>query len=515
MVSTFVNELSTNFGDEKNIERFEKALSKFRDKYNSEIPLIIGSEEIYTDKRMNSYNPSDHKKLICKSSSATKEHVDKAMEQAEKAFRDWSDWSAKARTSVIFRAAAITRKRRYEISAAIVSELGKSWQEADGEVSEAVDFMEYYARQALDIEKGVEIRSRPGEDNQFIHIPLGVGVTISPWNFPYSILAGTTIGPVAAGNTVLLKPASLTPLTGYLFMKILKEAGMPDGVVNYVPGRGSEIGDYLVEHHRTRFINFTGSKEVGLGIYEKAAKLSPGQNFLKKTSIEMGGKDTIIVDEDADLDLAADAIIQSSFAFSGQKCASCSRVVAHENIHDQLLNKVTVLAEKLRTGKPDNPSVFMGPVCDENAFDKIAEYIEIGKKEAVLKFGGTCNKDVGYFIEPTIFTDASPNSKIMQEEIFGPVIGFTKASSIEEMFDIANDTDYGLTGSIISNNRKHLERARKEFHVGNLYFNRGCTSALVGHHPFGGFKLSGTDSKVGGPGYILHFMEPKTISEIF
>ncbi|MFD1066006.1 L-glutamate gamma-semialdehyde dehydrogenase [Oceanobacillus locisalsi] len=515
MVAPYTAEPSTDFQDAKNIEAFENALTYVASELGKDYPLIIGGERITTTDKITSVNPAKHDEVIGTVSKATQNHVDQAMEEAERAFKKWSAWDPGARANVLFRAAAITRRRKHEISAWIVYELGKPWKEADGEVSEAIDFMEYYGRQMIQYKDGVDVKNRPIENNQFTYLPMGVGVTVSPWNFPYAILAGTTVGPMVAGNTILLKPASLTPITGFKFIEILEEAGMPPGVVNFLPGSGGEIGDYLVEHPKTHFVNFTGSKEVGISIYEKAAKVQPGQNFLKKTAIEMGGKDTIIVDREADLDLAAESIVQSAFGFSGQKCASCSRVVAHEDVYDTVLEKVRILTEELTVGVPESVDIYMGPVCDVGAFDKISNYLEVGKQESRLVFGGTSDKEKGYFIKPTIFADADPESRIMQEEIFGPVVAFTKGTSIDELIDIANNTDYGLTGSIISNNRTNLEKARKEFHVGNLYFNRGCTAAIVGYHPFGGFKLSGTDSKAGGPGYILHFMEPKTVSEQF
>lgn len=515
MVAPYQAEPSTDFKNTDTVKAFTKALNNVREELGKDYPLIIGGERVFTDDKIVSSNPANHQETIGRVSMATKEHVDLAMKEASEAFTIWSSWTPEARANVLFRAAAITRRRKFEIASWTVFEIGKPWNEADGEIAEAIDFMEYYGRQMLQYKDGVEVKSRPIEHNEFTYLPLGVGVTVSPWNFPFAILAGTTVGPMVAGNTILLKPASLTPVTGFKFMEILEEAGMPPGVVNFLPGSGGEIGDYLVEHAQTRFINFTGSMEVGVGIYEKAAKVQPGQNFLKKTAIEMGGKDTIIVDEDADLDLAAESIVQSAFGFSGQKCASCSRVAAHESIYNELLDKVMILTEKLTVDAPNSINAYMGPVADQSAFEKISNYIEIGKKEAQLKMGGTTDDEAGYFIKPTIFADAEPESRIMQEEIFGPVVAFTQASSIDELIEIANDTDYGLTGSIISNNRAHLEKARKEFQVGNLYFNRGCTAAMVGYHPFGGFKLSGTDSKAGGPGYILHFMEPKTVSEMF
>ncbi|MBB6448566.1 1-pyrroline-5-carboxylate dehydrogenase [Geomicrobium halophilum] len=515
MVVSYTHEPFTNFSDRSNKEDIENALNYVKSELGKEYPLIIGGERVTTEDKITSINPANKSEIVGTISKANQVLAEQAMEKAQEAFQEWGNWDPEARANVLFRAAAIARRRKHEFSAWMVYEIGKTWKEADADSAEAIDFLEYYARQMVSLKDGEPVNSRWFEHNQYTYQPLGVGLTVSPWNLPFAIMTGTTVGPMVAGNTILLKPASLTPVITYKFMEVLEEAGMPDGVVNYIPGSGREIGDYLVEHPETRFVNFTGSKEVGIGIYEKAAKVQPGQKFLKKTAIEMGGKDTIIVDNEADLDLAAESIVQSAYGFSGQKCSACSRAVIHEDVYDEVLDKVTRLTEELTVGNPENRDTYMGPVCEEAAYQKILDYIEIGKNEARLVTGGTGDDQTGYFIQPTIFAEADPDARIMQEEIFGPVVAFTKAKDIQEMIDIANNTDYGLTGSIISNNRAHLEKARREFHVGNLYFNRGCTAAIVGYQPFGGFKLSGTDSKAGGPGYLLHFMDPKTVCDQF
>src|SRR5699024_698933 len=319
------------------------------------------------------------------------------------------------------------------------------------------------------------------------------------------------------GNTVLLKPASTTPVIAYKFMEVLEEAGLPKGVINYIPGPGSEVGDYLVDHPRTRFVSFTGSREVGTRIFERAAIVheDKGQKWLKRTIIEMGGKDTIIVDSDADLELAAQSIVNSAFGFSGQKCSACSRAVIHEDVYDEVASRIVELTNEKCAGDPATNEHFTGPVIDQAAFDKISNYIEIGKEEGELLAGGNGDDSNGWFIQPTVFGNVDPKARIMQEEIFGPVVGLTKAKSFDEAIEIANNTDYGLTGAVITNNRKHIEQARRDFHVGNLYFNRGCTAAIVGYQPFGGFNMSGTDSKAGGPDYLIHHMQGKSTSEMF
>ena len=327
-------------------------------------------------------------------------------------------------------------------------------------------------------------------------------------------MAGTTLSPVVAGNTVLLKPAEDTPLVAYELMKILKEAGLPDGVVNFVPGDPKEIGDYMVDHIDTQFITFTGSRPVGVGIYERAAKVHEGQTHLKRVIAEMGGKDGIIVDADADTDLAAEAIVSSAFGFSGQKCSACSRAIVHKDVYDEVLKKSVELTKEIKLGNTiDNTE--MGPVINQKQFDKIKGYIEEGKKDGTLEVGGGADDSKGYFIEPTIFSGLKSTDTIMQEEIFGPVVGFTKGDNFDEMLEMANDTDYGLTGAVITNTREHWHKAVKYFDVGNLYLNRGCTAAVVGYHPFGGFKMSGTDQKTGSPDYLLNFLNQKVASEQF
>lgn len=516
MVWTYKHEPFTDFSNETEQKAFKEAIKLVSKELGKNYPLIVGGERITTEDKIISENPSNRKEVVGYVSKATQEHAEKAMQSALLAFEDWKKWKPEARADVLFRAAAIIRRRKHEFSSYLVYEAGKPWKEADADTAEAIDFLEYYARDMLRLKDGVPIHSREYiEQNTFNYIPLGVGVVISPWNFAFAIMAGTTVGPMVCGNTVLLKPASTTPVIAYKFMEALEEAGMPAGVVNYIPGSGSEIGDYLVEHPKTRFVNFTGSKEVGISIYEKTAKVQPGQKWLKRSSIEMGGKDTIIADNEADLELAVDSIIYSAFGFSGQKCSACSRAVIHEDVYDQVINMLAEKTEKLTVGNPQQLENFMGPVNDQAAHDKIMDYIRIGREEGRLIAGGTGDSSQGYFIQPTVFADVAPDARLMQEEIFGPVVACSKASSFEEALNTANNTDYGLTGAVISNNRARLEKAREEFHVGNLYFNRGCTGAIVGYQPFGGFNMSGTDSKAGGPDYLLHFLQPKTVSDAY
>ena len=507
----------TNFFDEKNRKAYEEGLLKVRGYLGKKYPLIINGERIFTDRLVKSLNPSNHKEVIGEISQAGLKEAELAMTSALNAFETWKKVDSKVRADVLFKAANIMKRRKHELSALMTLEAGKPWAEADADTAEAIDFLEYYGRQMLKLERiDDQILSRRDiERNEYRYIPLGVGAVITPWNFPLAILTGMTTAAIVSGNTVLLKPASTTQVIAFKLMEILEEAGMPNGVVNFMPGKGSEIGDYIVKHPKTRFISFTGSKAVGQDIYETAAKVQKGQIWLKRVIAEMGGKDAILVDEEVDLDMAADAIVKSAFGFSGQKCSACSRAIIHEKVYDEVVKLIKEKIEKIKVGNPEHYEFNMGPVNDKQAFDKINEYIEIGKLEGKLLTGGSSSSEVGYFINPTVFIDLAPKSRIMQEEIFGPVLGVTKVKSFKEGLDVVNDTEYGLTGSAISNSRSHLEMARQDFHVGNLYLNRKCTGAIVGYQPFGGFNMSGTDSKAGGPDYLILHMQGKTISESY
>ncbi|USG66451.1 L-glutamate gamma-semialdehyde dehydrogenase [Brevibacillus ruminantium] len=509
----FKNEPFTNFSLPENKKAFQEALAKVESELGREYDLIIGGERIKTEKKSRSINPSNTEQVIGVVSQADQALAEKAIQTAAQTFESWKAVPAQARSRYLYKAAAIMRRRKHEFSAWLVKEAGKSWAEADADTAEAIDFMEYYGRQMDKLAERHPLTRIPDEDNELYYVPLGVGIVIPPWNFPLAIMVGMTTAALVAGNTVVLKPASTTPVIAAKFMEILEDAGVPAGVVNFVPGSGSEIGDYLVEHTLTRFISFTGSRDVGLRINELAAKHRPGQKWMKRLVAEMGGKDSIVVDNDCDLEMAAQAIVASAFGFSGQKCSACSRAIVHADVYDQVLNRVVELTKPLTVGDVVNPDFYTGPVVDDKAQKKILEYIEIGKKEGKLMVGGEKGPDNGYYVMPTVFADLDPQARIMQEEIFGPVVAFCKANDFDHALEIANNTEYGLTGSVFSRNRAHLEKARTEFHVGNLYFNRKCTGALVGVHPFGGFNMSGTDSKAGGPDYLLLFTQAKLVSE--
>lgn len=513
-MSTYQHESLTDFSIEANKRAFESALQTVKSDLGRDYPLIIGGDRIATESKIVSINPANKEEVIGTVSRADQTLAEKAIKAADQAFQSWRKTKPEVRADLLLRTAAIVRRKKHEFSAVMVFEAGKSWKEADADTAEAIDFMDYYAHQMLDSKAGVPMNDAPGEINRYNYIPLGVGIVISPWNFPFAIMAGTTVAALVSGNTAILKPASDTPIIAAKFVEALEEAGLPKGVLNYLPGSGDTIGDFLVDHPRTRFVSFTGSREIGTRIYERAAKVHEGQIWLKRVIAEMGGKDTIIVDKDVDVELAAQSIASSAFGFSGQKCSACSRAVVLQEVYDAVLNRVVQLTHELTVGDPAQSANCMGPVIDQQSFDKITGYIEIGKQEGKLVAGGQADDSKGYFIHPTVIADLEPDARLMQEEIFGPVVSFARAKSFDEALRIANNTAYGLTGAVISNNRAHLETAREDFHVGNLYFNRGCTAAIVGSQPFGGFNMSGTDSKAGGPDYLLLHMQAKVVSEL-
>ncbi|HWL24165.1 MAG TPA: L-glutamate gamma-semialdehyde dehydrogenase [Ureibacillus sp.] len=516
MVIPYKHEPLTDFSIESNRQAYLDALKKVESELGREYPLIIDGKRITTEQKITSYNPAKISEVVGYVSKANKELAENAMQVADTTFNTWKKVDPTVRAEILFKAASITRRRKFELCAWLTKEAGKPWSQADGDIAEGIDFLEYYGRQMLELAKGEPLAHDPGQINKYTYIPLGVGVVISPWNFPFAIMLGTTVAAVVTGNTVLLKPASTTPVIAYKFIEIMEEAGLPAGVINYIPGSGAEVGDYLVDHPRTRFISFTGSRDVGLRINERASVLNDGQIWIKRVIAEMGGKDTIVVDDanSADLELAAQSIVTSAFGFSGQKCSACSRaVIVGDEAYNWVVERVVELTKELVVGDPSKEDTFVGPVNDAGAFKKISEYIEIGKDEGRLVAGGKYDDSKGYFIHPTVFVDVDPKACIMQEEIFGPVLAMTKANTFNEAIEIANNTVYGLTGAVISKNRAHLEQAREEFHVGNLYFNRGCTAATVGYQPFGGFNMSGTDSKAGGPDYLTLHMQAKSVSE--
>ncbi len=515
-LAPFQNEPPTDFSNPKNKREMMRAIEKVRGELGKAFPARIGAElRSNSEQKLISTNPCNYREVVATFPLCDKIDVEHAIGAATEAFEWWKKTPVEKRASYLLKAAEKMRKRKHEFSAMMIFEVAKNWAEADMDTAEAIDFMEFYAREALRLCAPQPVVKSPKwlgkEVNELIYIPLGVGAILPPWNFALSIMVGMTTSALVAGNTVVLKPSPDAPFVAAKFAELMDEVGLPKGVLNVIYG-GAEVGEAMVEHPKTRFISFTGSKAVGLKINEAAAKLREGQKWIKRVIAEMGGKDAIIIEPDANLDEAVKATIQSAFGFSGQKCSACSRVIINEKVYDDVVEKLIEQARTLTLGDAvENPA--MSAVSSEKAFKKISEYIEIGKEEAKLVFGGKADSSKGWFIEPTIFADVEPKARIAQEEIFGPVLACIKAANFDEALQIANDTEYGLTGGVFTKNRKKLERAKAEFFVGNLYLNRKITGALVGVHPFGGFNLSGTDSKAGGRDYLLNFLQGKSIAE--
>ena len=509
----FRNEPYTDFSQPANRQAMEDALRSVRAQFGREYPLRIGAEQISTGDKLNSVNPSNTREVVGVHHKATAELANRAVECAYSYFPQWSRTPAEERVRMLVDAARILRRRKLEFDAWLVYEAGKTWPEADADVSEAIDFCEYYAREMVRLAGPQKVHQLPGEQDELVYLPLGVGVVIPPWNFPLAILVGMTVASLVTGNTTILKPSSETPTIGAKFAEVLLEAGFPENSFTLLTGSGSAVGDVLVQHPKTRFVCFTGSRDVGLRINELAAKPQKGQLWIKRVIAEMGGKDAIIVDANSDLDKAVDGVLVSAFGYQGQKCSACSRAIVHEKVYQPFLEKLAEKVKALPVGRSDDPSNYMGPVISESARKSILQYIETGKKEGRLIAGGAPASGDGYFIAPTVIADVEPTARIFQEEIFGPVLAVSKARDFRHALELANNSEYGLTGAVFSNDPDHLRQAKEQFHVGNLYFNRKCTGAMVGAHPFGGFNMSGTDSKAGGPDYLLLFLQAKSIAQ--
>ncbi len=512
----FVNQPFVDFKAPENARAMRAALDKVGSQLGGEYDLIVGGRRLKTQDKIRSINPARPAQVVGVHQKAGAAQVEAVMAAALRAFESWSRVPAAERASLLLGAAEIIRRRKLEFAAWQVYEVGKNWAEADADVGEAIDFLEFYAREALRLAAARPPIQYPGERDDLLYIPLGVGAVIPPWNFPLAIMAGMTSAAIAAGNTVVLKPSSDSPTIALKFVEALEEAGLPDGVVNFCPGSGVGFGNAVVEHPKTRFIAFTGSKAVGLQIHERAARTQPGQIWIKRTILEMGGKDPILVCADADLDAALDGVVASAYGFSGQKCSACSRAIVEAPVYDVFVERLRERVARLTVGDPEaNPN--LGPVINQAALNSILGYIETGKRESRLVVGGSPlhppAAEDGFFLEPTVFADVAPDAVLAQEEIFGPVLAVIKTAGFEEGLKIANNTEYGLTGSLYSTDRAKLDLARREFHVGNLYFNRKCTGAMVGAHPFGGFNMSGTDSKAGGPDYLYLFTQAKSVAE--
>jgi 1-pyrroline-5-carboxylate dehydrogenase len=508
----FRNEPCADFSQAAVRQAAVSALRQVRSELGREYLLRIGGDWIATGDPLVSVNPSNPREAVGIHHKATPGLAASAVEAAHAYFPRWSRTPAAERVRMLLEAARILRTRKMEFDAWLVLEAGKTWPEAEADVAEAIDFCEYYAREMLRLAGPQRVHQLPGEHDEMLYIPLGAGVVIPPWNFPLAILAGMTAASLVAGNTAIVKPSSETPTIAAKFAEVLLEAGFPEGCFTLLTGSGSSVGDVLVEHPKTRFICFTGSRDVGLRINEMAARHRPGQVWIKRVVAEMGGKDAIIVDADTDLDQAVDGVLASAFGYQGQKCSACSRAIVDAQVYDSFLEKLAVKTKNIKVGPAEDFGNYMGPVIGETARQTILEYIEIGKREGRLVAGGEAPPGGGYFIPPTIIADVEPGARIFQEEIFGPVLAVTQARDFEHALGLANDSQYGLTGAVFSNNPDHLRQAKERFHVGNLYFNRKCTGAMVGAHPFGGFNMSGTDSKAGGPDYLLLFLQAKAVA---
>lgn len=520
----FHNEAFLDFGNSDVKRGMQEALRLVEGQLGHEYPLIIGGERILSAAtthgdgtgigRIRSVNPARPAQLVGVHSEAEPEHVHRAVDAAAKAFTTWKSTPVRERADLLFRAAEILTVKKLEYCAWLTYEVGKNWAEADADVAECIDFLNFYAREALRLDTATTPIQFPGERNRLRYLPLGVGAVIAPWNFPLAILCGMTMAAVVTGNTVVIKPSVDAPTIAYKLMQLLEEAGLPDGVVNLLQGSGDLAGRMLVEDPQVRFIAFTGSKKVGLDVHERAAKTRPGQHFLKRTVLELGGKDAILVDADCDIDAAVEGVAASAFGFNGQKCSACSRAIVDTRLYEIFLDKLVERVESIHVGEPAL-NFAAGPVISETSYKRVLDYIAVGKTEARLVTGGAPapNEAGGYYIQPTVFADVLPTARIAQEEIFGPVLSVIRSSSFPEALEIVNGTEYGLTGAIYSNSRERLNQAAEQFHVGNLYLNRKCTGAMVGAHPFGGFNMSGTDSKAGGADYLLLFTQAKSIAE--
>jgi len=512
-VTEFTNEPFIDFSNADNRKKMQDALKKVHGEFGREYPMWIGGQKVITTSKKKSTNPSRPSEVIAIFQDASKDQATHAIEFANSYFNTWRKVAAETRASYLFKTAQIIRERKYELAALVCYEVGKSWIEADADVAETIDFCEFYGREMLRLAAPQKLTPMRGERNYLVYIPLGVGAIIPPWNFPMAIMAGLVVASLVTGNTVVLKPAADSPTIAAKFLEILHEAGVPKEAVQFLTGSGGVIGDTIVQHPKTRYIGFTGSKEVGLRISELAGKAAPGQIWIKRTVLEMGGKDGMIVDDEADIDAAVEGTATAAFGYQGQKCSACSRVIVSEKIYDTFLNKLVERTKTIKVGPSDDPENYMGPVINEAAMKGILGYIDVGKKEGRLMAGGGRAAGDGYFIEPTIIADVDPNARLAQEEVFGPVLAVIKAKNFDHAMEIANNTEFGLTGAVYSKNPEKIRRAEEEFHVGNLYLNRKCTGAMVGAHPFGGFNMSGTDSKTGGKDYLLLFLQAKAVAE--
>lgn len=507
----FNNEPIPDFSKPEEKEKMEKAITEVRNSLGKKYPLIYGTSTEFSNDRFVSINPNKPEEILGSFVNASEGSVDFALRRAEDTLKDWKSKSLEERANYLTKLARILQKKKYDLSATMVLECGKNWTEAAADTAELIDFCNFYAKDAMRLSR-IKPPNREAEDIGFRYDAIGVGSIIAPWNFPAAILGGMTLAAIVMGNTVLMKPASDAALTGWVFFNALREAGFPNGVVNYLTGSGSVLGKAMVEHPDIRFIAFTGSREVGEQIYKAVG--TPGRKHLKVVPLlEMGGKNGIIIADDAELEAAAKATVASAFGFQGQKCSACSRVIVDKKVYEQFVEMLVKETQKLKVGPVENCENFMGAVINEAAMNKILRYIEIGKNEGKLLTGGKRAEGLeGYVIEPTIISDVSPDAVIAQEEIFGPVLAVIKADDFEDALTIMNNTNYGLTGAVFTTSKYRIDQAVKEIELGNLYINRKCTGALVYYHPFGGRNMSGINKKAGGFDTLVNFAAPKSIA---
>jgi len=494
-------------------EKMQTALREVRKRFGEKYPLVIGGEKVWTDELTPSVNPSAPNEIVGYGSEAGIPEAERAVKAARAAFGKWSRTTVEERARLLERAADILERRRYELSAVEVFEVGKPWKEADADITEAIDFCRFYAHEMRRLGRPKLTQQVPGEESYHHYWPRGVAFVIAPWNFPIAILCGMASAGVVTGNAVIMKPSEQSIVCGAMLMQVFEEAGIPPGVLNFLSGHGSVIGAHLVDHKDVDLIAFTGSREVGLRIWQSAGVTQSGQRELKHVICEMGGKNAMIVDADADLGEAVGYSIYSAFGYQGQKCSALSRLILLEENYDSVMERLIPAAASLRVGNPEEPGIMVGPVIDEAAYRRILDYIEIGKNEATLAYQAKDVPPQGYFIPPTIFTDVKPNMRIAREEIFGPVLSVLKVRDLDEALEVANSTDYALTGGFFSRSPANIERVKAQLEAGNVYINRSCTGAIVGRHPFGGFKMSGGGTKAGGVDYLLHFLVPRVVTE--
>ncbi|MHC4453156.1 MAG: L-glutamate gamma-semialdehyde dehydrogenase [Planctomycetota bacterium] len=511
-IKPFHQEPLLDFAKINNRNYFQNTLENVQSGLGKEYPLLIDEKEVHGEKKLISVDPCQPSQIIGHTFSASKEEAECAVAAARKAFVKWREIDARQRGGLLLEIAEKLRSRRGELAALQVFEVSKAWREADADVCEAIDFCEYYAREMIRLGRSYQMDPMPGENNLYSYQSRGVALVVAPWNFPLAISTGMSMAALVAGNAVIYKPSSLSPITGAVLAQIVNEVGIPRGAFQYLPCSGVEVASWLVEHPDVDLIAFTGSREVGLEINQKASVFRSGQRGIKRVVAEMGGKNAIIVDEDADLDAAVTGVVQSAFGFQGQKCSACSRAIVLEETYDRFRERVIEATKSLQVGNPVDPATQVGAVVDEHARKKILNFIEIGKSEGKLVFQAENTKE-GFFVGPTIFEDILPHHHLAKEEIFGPVLVLMRVKNLDEALEVANGTDYALTGGLYSRSPDNIKRVKKEFQVGNLYINRTITGAIVGRQPFGGFKMSGIGSKAGGPDYLLQFMEPRTVTE--